>query len=496
MLSSLLILLLLSLSGAVFIGFLPNSKPQLIRNIAIITSTITLFYAVYLITLGDVTPTAHGLWQSYHHTWNTRMGTSFSLGVDGFSYPMVMLTTLLIWIAVLASKSINHHPKGYYLLMLVLASAIMGVFMARDWALFYVFWEATLIPLFFLIDRWGGQGRQTAALNFVLYTMGGSVFMLLSLLVLFDATGGQSFSFEAISEGAKHLKASDQVLIFMGLLIGFGVKMPIFPLHGWLPLAHVEAPSPVSILLSGILLKMGAYGLIRAAAMLPDAAHTLQPLLVVLALIAISYGSLLAWKQSDLKKMIAYSSVAHMGVVLLGISTLNTLGMTGAVYQMVAHGLVAGASFMLIGLLYERTHTKDVNDYGSLIHVTPRFAFFTIFAFIAGVGLPGTAGFVAELHVMIGSFQHWGWIMVVLSLGIIVSATYSVRTIKRLFTGPAKESMKDIEDLRPTEVLAAAVLMVGVLVLGLYPSLVLDLISPAVHDFIQQVSVQAVVKEH
>lgn len=424
------------------------------------------------------------------------MGTSFSLGVDGFSYPMVMLTTLLIWIAVLASKSINHHPKGYYLLMLVLASAIMGVFMARDWALFYVFWEATLIPLFFLIDRWGGQGRQTAALNFVLYTMGGSVFMLLSLLVLFDATGGQSFSFEAISEGAKHLKASDQVLIFMGLLIGFGVKMPIFPLHGWLPLAHVEAPSPVSILLSGILLKMGAYGLIRAAAMLPDAAHTLQPLLVVLALIAISYGSLLAWKQSDLKKMIAYSSVAHMGVVLLGISTLNTLGMTGAVYQMVAHGLVAGASFMLIGLLYERTHTKDVNDYGSLIHVTPRFAFFTIFAFIAGVGLPGTAGFVAELHVMIGSFQHWGWIMVVLSLGIIVSATYSVRTIKRLFTGPAKESMKDIEDLRPTEVLAAAVLMVGVLVLGLYPSLVLDLISPAVHDFIQQVSVQAVVKEH
>lgn len=496
MLSSLLILLLLPLSGAVFIGFLPNSKPQLIRNIAIITSTITLFYAVYLITLGDVTPTAHGLWQSYHHTWNTRMGTSFSLGVDGFSYPMVMLTTLLIWIAVLASKSINHHPKGYYLLMLVLASAIMGVFMARDWALFYVFWEATLIPLFFLIDRWGGQGRQTAALNFVLYTMGGSVFMLLSLLVLFDATGGQSFSFEAISEGAKHLKASDQVLIFMGLLIGFGVKMPIFPLHGWLPLAHVEAPSPVSILLSGILLKMGAYGLIRAAAMLPDAAHTLQPLLVVLALIAISYGSLLAWKQSDLKKMIAYSSVAHMGVVLLGISTLNTLGMTGAVYQMVAHGLVAGASFMLIGLLYERTHTKDVNDYGSLIHVTPRFAFFTIFAFIAGVGLPGTAGFVAELHVMIGSFQHWGWIMVVLSLGIIVSATYSVRTIKRLFTGPAKESMKDIEDLRPTEVLAAAVLMVGVLVLGLYPSLVLDLISPAVHDFIQQVSVQAVVKEH
>ncbi len=490
MLSSLLILLLLPLVGAVIIGFLSNNNPQLIRNIAIVTATATLFYSIYLIIFGDVTPVDHGLWQSYHHAWNTRMGTSFSLGVDGFSYPMVLLTTLLVWVAILASKSISHHPKGYYLLMLVLSTAIMGVFMARDWALFYVFWEATLIPLFFLIDRWGGQGRQAASLNFVLYTMGGSVFMLLSLLVLFDATGGKSFSFEAISEGAKHLKASEQVFIFLGLLIGFGVKMPIFPLHGWLPLAHVEAPSPVSILLSGILLKMGAYGLIRATGMLPNAAQSLLPLLLTLALTAIIYGSLLAWKQSDLKKMIAYSSVAHMGVVLLGISTLNVNGMTGAVYQMIAHGLVAGASFMLIGLLYERTHTKDINDYGSLIQTTPRFAFFTIFAFIAGVGLPGTAGFIAELHVMIGGFQHWGWIMLVLSFGIIITVAYSLRTIKQLFTGSARNSMKDIEDLRSTEVLAATVLMAGILVFGFYPAPILDLISPAVSEFIQLVSLK------
>ncbi len=485
---SLLILLLLPLVGAAFIVLLSNERAQLIRNIAIVTSTLTLFYALYLVSFGDVRPADHGLWQSYHHVWNTRMGTSFSLGVDGFSYPMVLLTVLLIWVAILASKQINHHPKGYYLLILVLASAIMGVFMARDWALFYVFWEATLIPLFFLIDRWGGKGRQTAALNFVLYTMGGSVFMLLSLLILFDATGGQSFSFEAISEGAKHLKASDQTFIFLGLLVGFGVKMPIFPLHGWLPLAHVEAPSPVSILLSGILLKMGAYGLIRAVAMLPDAAHTLQPVLVTLALVAVIYGSLLAWKQSDLKKMIAYSSVAHMGVVLLGISTLNVIGMTGAVYQMVAHGLVAGATFMLIGLLYERTRTKDINDYGSLISVTPRLAFFTILALIAGIGLPGTAGFVAELHVMIGGFQHWSWIMLILSFGLIIGATYNMRTVKRLFTGPAKKSMENTEDLKSTEMLAASILMIGVFVLGFYPSLVLDMISPAVNDFIQQIS--------
>ena len=494
--SSLLILLLMPLVGAFIIALLPskycntlsNKSAPIIRSIAIITATATLFYSLYLIFLGDVTPTDQGLWQSYHHAWNTRMGTSFSLGVDGFSYPMIMLTTLLVWVAILASKSINHHPKGYYLLMLVLSSAIMGVFMARDWALFYVFWEATLIPLFFLIDRWGGVGRQTAALNFFLYTMGGSVFMLLSLLVLFDATGGKSFSFEAIAEGAKHLDNSHQVMIFLGLLIGFGVKMPIFPLHGWLPLAHVEAPSPVSILLSGILLKMGAYGLIRACEMLPNAAVSLQNLMLVLALIAITYGALLAWRQSDMKKMIAYSSVAHMGVVLLGISTLNATGMTGAVYQMVAHGFVAGASFMLIGLLYERTHTKNINDYGSLIGVTPRFAFFIIVAFIAGVGLPGTAGFVAELHVMIGGFKHWGWVMLILSFGVLVSAAYSVRTIKRLFTGPAKEGMQDIKDLGNVEVIAVGVLTLGVLGFGFYPALIIDLITPAVNNFVILVS--------
>lgn len=494
--SSLLILLLMPLVGAIIIALLPSrycnktseSNVPVVRTIAIITATATLFYSIYLITWGDVIPKDQGLWQTYHHAWNTRMGTSFTLGVDGFAYPMVMLTTLLVWVAILASQSINHHPKGYYLLMLVLSTAIMGVFMARDWALFYVFWEATLIPLFFLIDRWGGKGRQTAALNFFLYTMGGSVFMLLSLLVLFDATGGKSFSFEAIAEGAKHLDSSHQVLIFLGLFIGFGVKMPIFPLHGWLPLAHVEAPSPVSILLSGILLKMGAYGLIRACEMLPNAAVSLQSVLMVLALIAISYGALLAWRQSDMKKMIAYSSVAHMGVVLLGISTLNATGMTGAVYQMVAHGFVAGASFMLIGLLYERTQTKDINDYGSLMGVTPRFSFFIIIAFIAGIGLPGTAGFVAELHVMIGGFQHWGWVILILSFGVLVTAAYSIRTIKRLFTGPTKDSMKDIRDLENVEVVAASVLTLGILGFGFYPAPIIELITPAVNNFVQLVS--------
>ncbi|MEZ5476715.1 MAG: NADH-quinone oxidoreductase subunit M [Thiolinea sp.] len=282
-----------------------------------------------------------------------------------------MLTALLVLLAITVSGHIRERQRGYYLLMLVLEAATLGVFVAQDWALFYVFWEMVLIPLFFLIDRWGGPQRQTAALNFVLYTLGGSIFMLLSLLVLFDANPEHSFLFSAMRSGASQLGSEAQSLIFLGLLLGFGVKMALFPLHGWLSLAHVEAPSPVSILLSGILLKMGSYGLLRAVDTLPLAAQQLQSLLLLLGLTGVIYGGLLAWRHSDLKKMIAYSSVSHMGVIVVGIATLNSYGLTGAMYQMVAHGLVAGALFMLIGLLYERTHTRNLNDYGALLSVTP-----------------------------------------------------------------------------------------------------------------------------
>jgi len=286
-----------------------------------------------------------------------------------------------------------------------------------------------------------------------------------------------------MAEGARLLDSSQQILIFLGLLIGFGVKMPIFPLHGWLPIAHVEAPSSVSILLSGILLKMGSYGLIRVTGMLPHAAQAMQTILLALALIGIIYGGLLAWRQTDLKKMIAYSSVSHMGVVLLGIAALNVNGMIAAVYQMVAHGLVAGALFMLIGLLYERTHTRDVNDYGSLLQTTPRFAFFIIIALIATVGFPGTAGFIAELHALLGGFEAWGWVIMILSLGILISVAYGIRTVKYLFTGPTKSAMADVKDLRPQEMLAAAILTAGIIILGFYPAPLLQLINPTIYEF-------------
>ncbi len=477
-------LLLIPVAGVVVVAALPSSRPHLLRWTAITAALASLGWAAALLSVFD--PAIAGIQFFESHLWNPRMGESFALGIDGISYPMVLLATLLTVIALVASASITTQVKAYYILVLLLEAAMLGVFTAQDWVLFYLFWELTLIPLFFLIDRWGGSNRHRAALNFVLYTMGGSVFMLISILVLFDALPNHSFAMAQFVAGAGSLPEHLQILIFLGFLIGFGVKMPIFPMHGWLPQAHVVAPSPISILLSGVLLKMGAYGLLRATEMLPAAVVALQELLLTLAMINLVYGGLLAWKQHDLKSMIAYSSVSHMGVILLGIATLNLHGLTGAVLQMSAHGLAAAALFLVTGLLYERTHTRDVTHYHSLIQVTPRFAFFTTLAFIAAVGMPGTFGFVAELHTLIGGFDRWGWIIVLLTLGVLISATYAIRTIGRLFTGPKHESLSQIDDLSITEVGAISVLMAGAIIPGLYPGPVVQLSSSTLTQFAQQ----------
>jgi NADH-quinone oxidoreductase subunit M len=370
---------------------------------------------------------------------------------------------------------------------------VLGVFTARDWSLFYVFWELTLIPLFFLIDRMGGPNRHRAALNFVLYTMGGSVFMLVALLLLYDAAPGHSFAMADMAAGGASLPVKTQILIFAGLLLGFGVKMPIVPLHGWLPLAHTEAPSPVSILLSGVLLKMGSYGLIRAAGTLPAAVVALQDMLAMLALFSLIYGGVLAWRQTDLKAMIAYSSISHMGVVLLGIAALNEAGLMGAVTQMLAHGLTAGLLFLLIGLLYERTHVRDLAAYGSLNRKAPRFAVFLVFALLASIGLPGSAGFIAELHVLIGGFGRWSGWLVLLSIGVLISAAYAMRAIHRLSTGPERRSatpgMASFADLTRAETAAAGLLAFGVIAIGCYPLPLLNLIRASIAQLVRQVGI-------
>lgn len=474
-------LLLMPLFGALIVALLPTRDTALIRHATLAATIAVMIFAWSLLAGFD--PAVADIQFYERHDWHDRLGSSFSIGIDGFSLPLILLATLLMPVAVVASNTVKQGAKFYFTLLLLLETAVLGVFMARDWSLFYVFWELTLIPLFFLIDRLGGRNRerrQKAALNFVLYTMGGSVFMLLAILLLYDAVPTHSFSMSAIADASQSLPIATQIWIFVGLLIGFGVKMPIVPLHGWLPLAHVEAPSAVSILLSGILLKMGSYGLLRAVETLPGAALALQSLLVALALASMLYGGVLAWRSRDLKEMIAYSSISHMGVVLLGIAALNPAGFKGAIMQMVAHGLVAGALFLLVGLLYERTHTRDIGDYSSLVRTMPRFAFFMVLALVAAVGLPGTASFVAELHALIGGFARWGGWMVLMSVSLLISAAYAFRTVGRLFTGPVGARMKSVPDLTGAEITAAAALSFGIVAIGLYPWPALNLVGASV----------------
>lgn len=467
--------------GCVLLAFMQTDNAIVIRTVARFFAVICfLLSCVLLILIDPSNPDPQFLELSFLFPGT---GDTYALGIDGISLPMVMLASLLTLVALLASNSIDTGVKSYHICILALEFGMMGVFLSQHWSLFFIFWELTLIPLYFLIDRWGGERRHAASLNFVLYTMGGSVFMLISIFALDHYVPEQSEVLLAnFVLSGDQIGTREQLLILLGFLVGLGVKMPIFPLHGWLPLAHVEAPSPVSILLSGILLKMGGYGLIRIVATMPDAARVIQPVLVILALIGMIYGALLAWRQTDLKAMIAYASVSHMGIVLLGIAALNHNGFTGAMVQMTAHGLIAGALFLLVGLLYERTHTRNIQDYSALVQVMPRFAFFMTLTLLAAMGLPGSVGFVAELYTIIGGFQQWGWIMVFFSIGILITAAYALRTITLLFTGPVKSGMQQIEDLRFNEIMAAGVLVVLIVMTGLKPAALIDLSASTINQ--------------
>ena len=473
--------------GVLVLIFAPSQNTHAIRIIANLFTTIALLLSFWVLHLYQ--KNSFELQFNEYFPLNPTLGSAYALGVDGVSMPMLILATLLTSIALIASYPLTNNVKGYYLSILLLEFGLLGVFLAQDWALFYIAWELTLIPLFFLIGRWGGKRRHTASLNFVLYTMVGSVFMLMSLLAISQYDLQQAGSLmTSMHQAAKDMPRNEQILVLLGFLIGFGVKMPVFPLHGWLPLAHVEAPSPVSILLSGVLLKMGAYGLIRAVNMLPEAAHILQPLLISLALIGMIYGGLLAWRQTDLKAMIAYSSVSHMGIVLLGIASLNQMGLTGALLQMTSHGLVSAALFLLIGLLYERTHTRNIQDYGGLIHNMPRFALFISLALFGAMGLPGTFGFISELHALIGGFQQWGGLMIVFSITVLISAAYAMRTINLLLLGPAKATAFNLMDLNRREQAAAGILVIGIIGFGLIPNPVIELSAATINNMITQIS--------
>lgn len=470
----------LPLLGALIILGLPRTQVRLIQTVAIGVSAASFVLAWNLLASFDTSTSALQFVERLQ--WVPEMGMTYSLGVDGLSFPMILLTTLMSLVAVVASTRITERVKAYFAWFMVLETAMLGVFMAQDWFLFYMFYEITLIPMFFLIGIWGGHNKGAASMSFFLYTLGGSVFMLLGIIAVYLGNPGHSFDMLQLAQAHTGWTPDFKILVFGAFFIGLAVKIPAFPLHGWLPLAHVEAPIPVSVLLSAVLLKMGGYGLMRVSGMLPEGITWFAPVLFVLGLVNIVYGALMAWRQTDLKAMVAFSSISHMGFVLLGISTLSVTGFTGVVMQMFTHGVIVGALFLLVGCLYERAHTRDIGAFSGLAQRVPMFSVLMTLTLLASMGLPGLAGFVSEFHALVGGFDRWGPWVAMASVGIVVTAAYSLRAINQMFLGAFNPRWEHLSDLNTREVLTLAPLVLLMVGLGIFPGAALALMANTLNN--------------
>ncbi len=464
------------LVGVAIILLMPKQLVKPIQSVGVIFSGISFVLSWKLLWSFDGQST--GMQFAERYAWIPEMGMTYSLGLDGLSFPMVLLTSLLSLVSMIVAMSITDRVKGFFAWFLLLESALLGVFMAQDWFLFYMFWEITLIPMFFLIGIWGGKGRGLASMSFFLYTLAGSVFMLLGIIAAYLSTPEHTFDMLEMVEANTGWSREFQIFGFVAFFLGMAVKVPVFPLHGWLPLAHVEAPVPISMMLSGVLLKMGAYGLIRAALLFPMGIEWAAKFLWILAALSIVYGALMAWLQTDLKAMVAYSSISHMGFVVMGISGLNLTGFSGAVFQMFAHGLITGALFLLVGVIYERTHTRESTDFGGLSQVVPIYAGMMSLAFLASMGLPGMAGFIGEFHALLGAFERWGLWVILATLGILITAAYSLRAIGQMFMGEFNTRWEGLNDMSPRELIALSPLAILIIGLGIFPGFGLALIHP------------------
>ena len=467
------------LLATLVIPLIPDQDGKIIRWYTLGIALTELLLTLYTFTSHyDHSLNALQLVEVY--PWVPQIGLNWSLGVDGLSMPLMMLTSLVNTLAVFAAWSVKRKPRLFYSLMLVLFSAQIAVFAAQDLLLFFLVWELELIPVYLLISIWGGPARQYAATKFVLYTAVGSIFLLVAGLAM--AFYGEAFSFDMATLAQKHYPLGLELLSYGALLIAFGVKLPIFPLHTWLPDAHGEASAPVSMVLAGVLLKMGGYGLIRMnVEMLPQAHVYLAPVLAVLGVVNIIYGALTAFSQGNLKRCLANSSISHMGFVLLGIATLNAIGLNGAVLQMVSHGLIAAALFFLAGVTYERTHTLTIEKMGGLAKTMPKvFALFTAAA-MASLALPGMSGFVGELTIFLGLVSNSVYsgvfkvVMILLAaVGLILTPVYLLSLVRRVFSGPADLATVTATawmDAKPREVFITVCLLVPIIAIGLYPKL-------------------------
>ena len=465
----------LPLIGALVVLGLPKQQVKLIQMVSIAASAASFVLAWTL--LASFNQATSALQFVERLSWVPEMGMTYVMGVDGLSFPMVLLTSLMSLVAMVASTRITERVKAYFAWLLVLETAMLGVFMAQDWFLFYMFYEITLIPMFFLIGIWGGRNKGQASMSFFLYTLGGSIFMLLGIIAVYLNNQGHSFDMVQLSQANTGWTADFKIMVFAAFFIGLAVKIPAFPLHGWLPLAHVEAPIPVSVLLSAVLLKMGGYGLMRVAGMLPEGISWFAPMLFILGLINIIYGALMAWRQTDLKAMVAFSSISHMGFVLLGMSALTATGFTGVVMQMFTHGIIVGALFLLVGCLYERAHTREIGEFSGLAQKVPVFSVVMSLTLLASMGLPGLAGFVSEFHTLLGGFHRWGLWVALASIGIVVTAAYSLRAINQMFLGAFNPRWEHITDLNGREVLMMTPLVLLMVGLGIFPGAALTLMG-------------------
>ena len=474
----------LPLVGVAFIMIVGGEEEIIARNsryAALWTSLVTFALSLFI-------------WFNFDHTtadfqfvekvaWLPRFDVSYHVGVDGISLLFVLLSTLLTPICVLASwKAITSRVREYMIAFLVLETMMVGTFVALDFVLFYIFFEGVLIPMFIIIGVWGGPRRVYSAFKFFLFTLAGSVLLLVSILVLYAQAGTTDIP----TLLAFQIPAAIQPWLWLAMFASFAVKLPMWPVHTWLPDAHVEAPTAGSVILAGVLLKMGGYGFLRfSVPMLPLATEQFTPLIYTLSVVAIIYTSLVALAQEDMKKLIAYSSVAHMGFVTIGIFSLTEHGMQGAIFQMLSHGILSAALFLCVGVVYDRVHTREISAYGGLVERMPKYAFVFMIFMLGSVGLPGTSGFIGEFLVLLGVFQDNTWVAFLAATGIILGAAYMLYLYRRVIFGKlVKDNLKKLLDLEPREMMVLVPLVLLVLWMGLYPAPFLDVFDASVANLI------------